>query len=260
MRIYVYFCKRKMIERERGCQSKWRRLPHKLNETSMAKLEDFIPARKLPKFVKDEREKVIRFLCRRYTNVNEEDADEAFYRGFFVLVDKINKGEFTEEFHEDSISKFLHTASKNHLLKIFNEKNRELKLKEGYTKSTDGNLAPTKGNSELPEDEPGTIFITGPQVSTPQIKNTVSDDNSPIIDEIQEKKKKKQDEADEELMFSILKDLPYPCYDVIWGHRNDKIPDAELALRLGYSSSDVVKTTRSRCMEKLENVLIRIGG
>lgn len=240
-----------MIERERGCRSKWRRRPYKLKETSMAKLEDMIPARKLLQFVKEEREKVIRFLRRRYTNVNEEDADEAFSRGMHALLEKIHSGEFTEEYHENSLSQFLHTASKNHLLKIFDEKQIELELREGYTESTDDNLEPRKGKSESTDDESGTMFITGPQVGTPQNKKTVSDDNSPIIDEIQEKINEKQKQADDELARSILNDLPYPCQDVIWGKIRDKIPDAELALRLGYSSSQVVKTTRSRCMDKL---------
>lgn len=54
----------------------------------------------------------------------------------------------------------------------------------------------------------------------------------------------------EELVRTIVKDLPSPCNELLWGFYRDNLSMKSLAEMLNYSSEGVVKVTKHRCCEK----------
>ena len=60
-----------------------------------------------------------------------------------------------------------------------------------------------------------------------------------------------QKEQNLKLMEQIVKELPYPCEDLLWGKYKDGFSMTEMAQRMGYSNDRVAITTMHRCMDKL---------
>lgn len=54
----------------------------------------------------------------------------------------------------------------------------------------------------------------------------------------------------EELVRTIVKDLPSPCNELLWGFYRDNLSMKSLAEMFNYSSEGVVKVTKHRCCEK----------
>lgn len=54
----------------------------------------------------------------------------------------------------------------------------------------------------------------------------------------------------EALVREIVKDLPSPCRELLWGFYRDNLSMRVLAETLGYSSEGVAKVTKHRCCEK----------
>jgi len=82
----------------------------------MGDINDILSGKKLEQFIKDEREKVIPYLSKRY-RVPTEEAEDAFQDGLVALFEAVNSGRFKEEQHEYSLVRYFHTCCKNQLLK-----------------------------------------------------------------------------------------------------------------------------------------------
>ena len=54
----------------------------------------------------------------------------------------------------------------------------------------------------------------------------------------------------EELVQSIVKDLPSPCNELLWGFYRDNLSIRALADMFNYSSESSAKVTKHRCCEK----------
>jgi len=78
----------------------------------MGDINDILSGKKLEQFIKDEREKVIPYLSKRY-RVPTEEAEDAFQDGLVALFEAVNSGRFKEEQHEYSLVRYFHTCCKN---------------------------------------------------------------------------------------------------------------------------------------------------
>lgn len=76
--------------------------------------------------------------------------------------------------------------------------------------------------------------------------NYFQDDTKSIIESLME-------QYNTDLLWKCLKELGEKCQQIIKAWSEDK-QDKEIAIKLGYSSSDVVKTSRLRCLDKLRSV------
>lgn len=59
-------------------------------------------------------------------------------------------------------------------------------------------------------------------------------------------------EQKEALVRDIVKDLPSPCNELLWGYYRDGLSMKELAERYGYSNENTVKVTKHRCCDKFK--------
>ena len=59
-------------------------------------------------------------------------------------------------------------------------------------------------------------------------------------------------EQKEALVRNIVKDLPSPCNELLWGFYRDGLSMKELAERYGYSSENTAKVTKHRCCDKFK--------
>ena len=50
----------------------------------------------------------------------------------------------------------------------------------------------------------------------------------------------------------IVKDLPSPCNELLWGFYRDGLSMKDLAERYGYSNENTVKVTKHRCCDKFK--------
>lgn len=57
----------------------------------------------------------------------------------------------------------------------------------------------------------------------------------------------------EALVRDIVRDLPSPCDELLWGYYRDGFSMKILADRFNYSSENAVKVTKHRCCEKFRN-------
>lgn len=54
-------------------------------------------------------------------------------------------------------------------------------------------------------------------------------------------------------MEQLVKQLPSPCEEILWGFYRDRFSMKELADMLKYKNEQVVKVTKVRCIDKLKN-------
>ena len=60
-------------------------------------------------------------------------------------------------------------------------------------------------------------------------------------------------ERKEALVRNIVRDLPSPCDELLWGYYRDGFSMKDLAEKLNYASENTVKVTKHRCCEKFRN-------
>ena len=60
-------------------------------------------------------------------------------------------------------------------------------------------------------------------------------------------------ERKEALVRNIVRDLPSPCDELLWGYYRDGFSMKDLAERLNYANENTVKVTKHRCSEKFRN-------
>jgi len=193
----------------------------------MSDISDFLNGQSVAGFYEEQRQRIPRYLSTRF-GASDEDAEEAFCAGMHALLEAIRDGRFAEVEHEYAIGKYLQTCCRNQLLKMFEQRQREV--------ATD-----FQANEAFSADAFDDDADAGPTAGAYQ----------PAILAFDTAEEKAQDEYDMQQMEAILEDLPNPCKDLIWGKLKEGFSSAEMAQRLGYSSNRVAITTLSRCMDKL---------
>lgn len=168
----------------------------------------------LNRFASSQWERALAFLKNRF-GIDEDDCKDIFQESFIVLYNNIQAGKL------DNMTASLST----YFMSIC--RNKALEMLRGTAKSVNV-------DSEM------SLTLMDGEVQLDKIEALLALDNG---DEAIEAQK-------EELVRTIVKDLPSPCNDLLWGFYRDNLSMKSLAEMFNYSSEGVVKVTKHRCCEK----------
>ena len=168
----------------------------------------------LNRFASSQWSKALAFLKNRF-GIDEDDCKDIFQESFIVLYNNIQAGKL------DNMTASLST----YFMSIC--RNKALEMLRGSAKSVNV------------ESEMSLTLMDG-EVQSEKIEALLALDNG---DETIEAQK-------EELVRTIVKDLPSPCNELLWGFYRDSLSMKSLAEMFNYSSEGVVKVTKHRCCEK----------
>lgn len=168
----------------------------------------------LNRFASNQWSKVLAFLKNRF-GIDEDDCKDIFQESFIVLYNNIQAGKL------DNMTASLST----YFMSIC--RNKALEMLRGSAKSVNV-------DSEMP------LTLMDGEVQSEKIEALLALDNG---DEAIEAQK-------EELVRTIVKNLPSPCNELLWGFYRDNLSMKSLAEMFNYSSEGVVKVTKHRCCEK----------
>ncbi|MGM9816176.1 MAG: RNA polymerase sigma factor [Lepagella sp.] len=158
--------------------------------------------------------KVLAFLRNRF-GIDEDDCKDIFQESFIALYNNIQAGKLDQM--TASLSTYFMSICRN----------KALELLRGSSKSV--NI-----------DNEMSLSLMDGEVQHEKIEVLIALDN---VDEANEVEK-------EELVRTIVKDLPSPCNELLWGFYRDNLSMKSLAEIYNYSSEGVVKVTKHRCCEK----------
>lgn len=179
----------------------------------MAAIRNIQNEAQISRFVLDEWSKISLFLQRHY-GLSEEDCQDVFQEAFIILYEKIRKEDFV-----------LTSSLSTYFMGICKNKAKELKR--------------TKKKLVLVEDELDFSLLEG-NISQDKVEALIALEEDTLA-EIQK----------EELVESIVQEMPSPCKELLWGFYRDNLSLKALADLLNYSSEGSVKVTKHRCCEKL---------
>ncbi|MGM9795515.1 MAG: RNA polymerase sigma factor [Candidatus Aphodosoma sp.] len=168
----------------------------------------------LNRFASTQWRKALAFLKNRF-GIDEDDCKDIFQESFIILYNNIQAGKL------DNMNASLST----YFMSIC--RNKALEFLRGSSKSVN-------------VDSETSLSLMDGEVQSEKIEALLALDNG---DEIIEAQK-------EELVRTIVKDLPSPCNELLWGFYRDNLSMKSLAEMFNYSSEGVVKVTKHRCCEK----------
>lgn len=168
----------------------------------------------LNRFASSQWSKALAFLKNRF-GIDEDDCKDIFQESFIVLYNNIQAGKL------DNMTASLST----YFMSIC--RNKALEMLRGSAKSVNV-------DSEM------SLTLMDGEVQSEKIEALLALDNG---DETIEAQK-------EELVRTIVKDLPSPCNELLWGFYRDNLSMKSLAEMFNYNSEGVVKVTKHRCCEK----------
>ena len=166
------------------------------------------------RFASSQWERALAFLKNRF-GIDEDDCKDIFQESFIVLYNNIQAGKL------DNMSASLST----YFMSIC--RNKALEMLRGSAKSVNV-------DSEM------SLTLMDGEVQYEKIEALLALDNG---DEAIEEQK-------EELVRTIVQDLPSPCNELLWGFYRDNLSMKSLADMFHYSSEGAVKVTKHRCCEK----------
>lgn len=172
--------------------------------------------RKLEKFAKEQRQKTRAFLLSRYSLTEEECAD-VFQDSLVILWKNIIENKVETE--------GLGMSSSTYFMTICRNKTMELLRKKSKYVTTSDEINPNKEHFDYQSEQVDKILA-------------LEDDSE---------KAQKEKEA---LVREIVKDLPSPCNELLWGYYGDGHSMKMLAEMFNYASENAVKVTKHRCCEK----------
>lgn len=172
-----------------------------------------ITASELNKFVEREWKKTLSFLQNRY-GLSEDDCKDVFQEAFIILYENIQKGKLVDL--TSSLSTYFISICKNKALE-FNRMNQK------YV-NEDNEMSMTLINNDIQSDKLDALLA-------------LDDDDELIV------------EQKEALVRGIVKELPSPCNEILWGFYRDNLSLKALAEMYNYSEGSA-KVTKHRCSEK----------
>ncbi len=170
--------------------------------------------RELNVFASKEWPKVLNFLKNRF-GIEEDDCKDIFQESFIILYTNIQSGKLHEM--TASLSTYFMSICKNKALEFLRGSSRSVNV-----------------DSEM------SLSLMDGEVKTEKIEALLALDEGDFVLEAQK----------EELVQSIVKDLPSPCNELLWGFYRDNLSMKSLADMFNYSSESSVKVTKHRCCEK----------
>ena len=173
--------------------------------------------RELNVFASKEGPKVLNFLRNRF-GIEEDDCKDIFQESFIILYTNIQNGKLHEM--TASLSTYFMSICKNKALEFLRGSSRSVNV-----------------DSEM------SLSLMDGEIKTEKIEALLALDEGDSALEAQK----------EELVQSIVKDLPSPCNELLWGFYRDNLSMKSLAEMFNYSSESSVKVTKHRCCEKFRD-------
>ena len=170
--------------------------------------------RELNVFASKEGPKVLNFLKNRF-GIEEDDCKDIFQESFIILYTNIQSGKLHEM--TASLSTYFMSICKNKALEFLRGSSRSVNV-----------------DSEM------SLSLMDGEVKTEKIEALLALDEGDSALEAQK----------EELVQSIVKDLPSPCNELLWCFYRDNLSMKSLAEMFNYSSESSAKVTKHRCCEK----------
>lgn len=164
-------------------------------------------------FAKRQRAKTIAYLQNHFS-LPLEDCEDVFHDAFITLYENIQNGKLEE----------LTSSLSTYLIAICKNKTQELLRKRGKYVTSSFEIDISDQSSYLDQQIEKILLLE-------------SDEQT-----VQEEK--------ELLVRTIVKDLPSPCNELLWGFYRDGFSMATLAKMFNYASENAVKVTKYRCCEK----------
>lgn len=165
-------------------------------------------------FIKSQRDRTIIYL-QRYFSVSKDECEDIFQDSFIILYQNAQEGKLDKL--TSSVSTYFMAICRNKAMEL-------LRIKGKYIHSP--------VDDEL---QKSTTFLEN------KVNKVLSFDNDDIPIE--------QKEA---LVREIVKNLPSPCNELLWGFYRDGLSMKDLAERYGYSNENTAKVTKHRCCDKFK--------
>lgn len=168
----------------------------------------------LNRFAAKEWAKALAFLQNRFS-IPEDDCKDIFQESFIVLYNNIQTGKLTEM--TASLSTYFMSICRN----------KALEHLRGSSKS-------------VHVDDELSLSLMDCEIKSEKVEALLALDDGDSVIEAQK----------EVLVRSIVKNLPSPCDELLWGFYRDNLSMRSLADMFNYSSESSVKVTKHRCCEK----------
>lgn len=170
----------------------------------------------LEQFAKTQKEKIIAYLQGKFS-LPTADCEDIFQESFITLYSNIQSGKLEK----------LTSSIFTYFVGICKNKAFELMRSNGKYVSTPYEINTGSQNSFLDEQVEKILLLESESES------------------VQKKK--------EALVRDIVRDLPSPCDELLWGFYRDGYSMKKLAEKFDYASESTVKVTKYRCCEKFRN-------
>ena len=170
--------------------------------------------RELNTFAAKEWPKVLNFLKNRF-GIHEDDCKDIFQESFIILYTNIQSGKLQDM--TASLSTYFTSICKNKALEFLR-----------------GSVRSVNVDSEM------SLSLMDGEVKREKIEALLALDEGDTALEAQK----------EQLVQSIVKDLPSPCNELLWGFYRDNLSMKALAEMFNYSGESSAKVTKHRCCEK----------
>jgi len=168
----------------------------------------------LDAFIKSQRDRTIAYLQHNFS-VSKDECEDIFQDSFIILYQNAREGKLDNL--TSSVSSYFMAICRNKTMEL-------LRARGKYIHSPVDD-----------EMHKSTTFLES------KINKVLSFDNddAPI-------------EQKEALVRKIVKDLPSPCNELLWGFYRDGLSMKDLAKRYGYSNENTAKVTKHRCCDKFK--------
>ncbi len=170
----------------------------------------------LERFASVQKEKAIAYLQGQFS-LPTEDCEDIFQESFITLYNNIQNGKLEK----------LSSSMSTYFMGICKNKAYEFMRAKGKMVSTSYEIN-TGSNNAFLDEQVEKILMLESESETLQKKKEV-------------------------LVREIVRDLPSPCDELLWGFYRDGYSMKVLAKKFNYASENAVKVTKHRCCEKFRN-------
>ena len=170
----------------------------------------------LERFASVQKEKAIAYLQGQFS-LPTEDCEDIFQESFITLYNNIQNGKLEK----------LTSSMSTYFMGICKNKAYEFMRAKGKMVSTSYEIN-TGSNNTFLDEQIEKILMLESESETLQKKKEV-------------------------LVREIVRDLPSPCDELLWGFYRDGYSMKVLAKKFNYASENTVKVTKHRCCEKFRN-------
>lgn len=168
----------------------------------------------LDSFIKSQRDRTITYLQRNFS-ISKTECEDIFQDSFIILYQNAQEGKLDNL--TSSVSTYFMAICRNKTMELLRTKGKYI-------------------HAPIDDDK---------QKSTPFLESKINKVLSFDSDDASIEQK-------EALVRDIVKDLPSPCNELLWGFYRDGLSMKDLAERYGYSNENTVKVTKHRCCDKFK--------